>query len=195
MEIKHNRQRLEQFSDGVFAIAITLLALDLHVPKLVGMDLKTGIAQIWVLMPNVLTFVISFMSIAIFWVNHHQLSKEMHHVKRRVLWMNILFLLFITLIPFGTNVASANPTHPLAIATYASVLFAGSVSFSVLRYLVHRNNWNGSIPLGRSIVGPALYLCAIAAAVTYVPISYFILAIPPLFYFLPKPHSETSKEA
>lgn len=186
MQITHNRNRLEQFSDGVFAIAITLLALDLHVPKLISTSIAGGISEILLLLPNVLTFILSFMTIAIFWVNHHQLTQEMTGVGRKVLWTNILFLLFITLIPFGTNVASLNPTHPLAIMTYASILCAGSVSFSILRYFVHRAMGEKHVPMRRSFIGPAVYLLAVIGALVFTPISYLFLAIPPLFYFLPK---------
>jgi uncharacterized membrane protein len=186
MEIAHSKNRFEQFSDGVFAIAITLLALDLHVPHLVSHDIKGGLSEILGLLPNLLTFILSFITVAIFWVNHHQLTQDMKYVHRRVLWMNILFLLFITLIPFGTNVASVNPTHPLAMMTYAFILFAGSVSFTILRYFVHRGLGEKRVAVGRSLVGPIVYLCAIISAIVFVETSYFIFAIPPLFYFLPK---------
>ncbi len=186
MEIAHTKNRLEQFSDGVFAIAITLLALDLHVPHLMSPDIRGGLSEILILLPNVLTFILSFMTIAIFWVNHHQLTQDITRIQRSVLWMNILFLLFITLIPFATNVASLNPTHPLAIITYALVLFAGSVSFSILRYFVHKGLGEKKVAMRRSFIGPIIYMVAIVGALTFTPIAYLLLAIPPIYYFLPK---------
>jgi uncharacterized membrane protein len=186
MQVPHNKQRLEAFSDGVFAIAITLLALELHVPQLISHSISGGLHEVWPLLPNILTFVLSFVTIAIFWVNHHQLTQEIGPIRRRILWMNILFLLFITLVPFATNVASSNPSHGLAIMTYAFVMFAGSISFTILRYYVHRSCGEHRVAMQRSYVGPTLYGLAIVSAGFFIPLSYIFLAIPPLFYFLPK---------
>lgn len=186
MQLTHNKARLEQFSDGVFAIAITLLALELRVPRLANVGLESAVQEILPLLPNILTFVLSFMTIAIFWVNHHQLTQDVGIIRRRILWSNMLTLLFVTLIPFGTEVASVNVLHPLAIMTYALILLGGSVSFSILRYFVHQSCGEHRIPLKRSLVGPIIYLLAVLAAPYLVWISYLLLAIPPLYYFLPK---------
>ena len=192
MQITHNKARLEQFSDGVFAIAITLLALELHVPDLVSTGVKEGINELRPHLPNIFTFVLSFLTIAIFWVNHHQLTQEVGAIRRRVLWMNMLNLLFVTLIPFGTEVASTNVLHPLAIMTYALILFGGSVSFTVLRYFVHQSCGEVKIPMKRSMVGPVIYLLAVLIAPFTPWLSYLFLAIPPLFYFLPQSRQKES---
>jgi uncharacterized membrane protein len=186
MQITHNKARLEQFSDGVFAIAITLLALELKVSELSTFSLHSSLNEILVLLPNILTFALSFFAIAIFWVNHHQLTQEVGPIRRRLLWTNVLLLFFITLIPFGTDAVSTNPLHPLAIMTYAFLFFAASVSFTILRYHVHRSCGEHKIPIGRSLVGPIIYALAIISAPFSVFASYILLAIPPLFYFLPK---------
>ena len=183
------KARFEQFSDGVFAIAITLLALELHVPTLISHDIPHAVQELAPFLPNIITFILSFVTIAIFWVNHHQLTQMFERIMhRRVLWLNMLFLLCLTLIPFVTQAASANPFHPLAMFTYSFVLFGASVSFSMLRFCIHRDTSVASIPMGRSIVGPILYLLAIIASFFSVWICYFLLAIPALFYFLPKDH-------
>ena len=96
-----NKARFEQFSDGVFAIAITLLALELQVPELRSQQLVPAIQEIIPFLPNIVTFIISFITIAIFWINHRQLSEHITILKRRVLWANVSILLFITLIPFA----------------------------------------------------------------------------------------------
>lgn len=190
MQLTHNKGRLEQFSDGVFAIAITLLALELKVPTLTHSDIPGAIKELWPLIPNILTFLISFMTIAIFWVNHHQLTQSLGSIRRRVIWTNVLTLLFVTLIPLGTEIASTNVLHPLAVIGYGLILLGGSVSFSILRYFVHRGEGETHIPMGRSIMGPVIYFLAILTAPFSVWLSYAFLAIPPLFYFLPKAHSE-----
>jgi uncharacterized membrane protein len=182
----HARTRFEQFSDGVFAIAITLLALELRVPELTESSIGASLKELVPLLPNILTFVLSFVTIAIFWVNHHQLTRSMTHTNRRILWANILFLLFLTLIPFATSVVSVNPFHPLAVATYSAILFVGSVGFSVLRYFIHKSCDKGRVPMRRTLVGPAFYALAVIASFFIIKLAIFILLIPPLFYFLPK---------
>ncbi len=184
------KSRFEQFSDGVFAIAITLLALELRVPELFSTDIARAARELIPLIPNIVTFILSFVTIAIFWVNHHQLTQLFGTIKhRRILWSNILFLLFLTLIPFATQVVSTNPLHPLALLTYAFILFAASVSFSFMRYFVHRELGETRVPMGRSIVGPIVYLLAMLVVPFSVWAPYFLIAIPALFYFLPKDHT------
>jgi uncharacterized membrane protein len=183
------KSRFEQFSDGVFAIAITLLAIELKVPTLISTTIGDGIHELTALLPAIVTFVLSFVTIAIFWVNHHQLTQIFSHVKhRRILWLNVLFLMFLTLIPFATHAMSANPFHPLAMLTYSGIFLGASISFTCLRYFIHRDNGETTIPMGRSLVGPVFYLLASLCALYSVWICYFLLAIPALFYFLPKDH-------
>ena len=188
----HNikRHRLEQFSDGVIAIAITLLAFELKVPHLIDNDLTASFFQILKLLPTVLTFVLSFVTIAIFWVNHHQMTEHINTISRKIIWSNVLFLMFLAMIPFATRVIAENPHHPLSVATFGSVMFLCSFSFSVTHLLIHKRI-NKSLSMKsklieRSLVGPILYASATVAAFNYVPIAYFLLAIPPLYYFLPK---------
>ncbi len=183
------KARFEQFSDGVFAIAITLLAIELHAPAVVSPHLGTALRDLIPFLPSIATFIISFVTIAIFWVNHHQLSHMMTHVvRRRILWANILFLLFVTLIPFITQAASIDPQNSTRIVGYSLVLFAGSVSFSLVRYFVHRSAGEGYIPMSRSLFGPIVYLLAAFVALISTPAAYLLLAIPALYYFLPKSH-------
>jgi uncharacterized membrane protein len=186
MESTHNKARLEQFSDGVIAIAITLLALKLPVPAIKNETLQESFHEIIPLIPALLTFILSFITIAIFWVNHHQLTHTIGRISRRVLWSNNLFLLFLTLIPFVTEIASSNILHPLSMFTYSLVFFGGSVSFSILRYFVHRSCNEHRIPVRRSLVGPVCYFLAMVSLFFSVWICYFFLAVPALFYFLPK---------
>jgi uncharacterized membrane protein len=180
-----NKVRFETFSDSVFAIAVTLLALQLRVPLLETNSIS--LRQLAPLTPGLLTFVLSFVTIAIFWVNHHQLTQVINLLNhRRVLWLNMLFLLFVTLLPFITETISLNTLSPLAIAMYAFALFAASASFSMLRYWIHKSAGEQHVPLKRSVIGPIIYLLAIIAPLFSITLGYVLLAIPPLFYFLPK---------
>lgn len=179
--------RLEAFSDGVFAIAITLLALELSVPQFHSTSFLGSLNEIAPLVPSMLTFVLSFITIAIFWVNHHQLTHNFTTItKRRILWANIFFLLFLTLIPFVSAAVSTSPLSPLAVIFYSLVLWGASVSFSLLRYFVHKSCGESHIPMNRSLIGPILYFLAVIASVFSVWLAFALLAIPALFYFLPK---------
>lgn len=181
-----NKGRLESFSDGVFAIAITLLALELKVPHLSTNELGSSIKEIILLIPNVATFVLSFITIAIFWVNHHQLTRSIDTVSRRIIWSNVLFLMFVTLIPFATSVVTENPGFTLSVLTYSFILFCNSLTFSLVRYFVHKHDGRKTIAFKRSLVGPIIYGCAVATAFFSIDASYAFLIIPPLFYFLPR---------
>ncbi|HWC57641.1 MAG TPA: TMEM175 family protein [Candidatus Paceibacterota bacterium] len=183
--------RFEQFSDGVFAIAITLLALELPTPAIPTNDVTETLHALAPLVPGIITFLISFVTIAIFWVNHHQLTQLLDMIRRRrILWINMLFLFFLTLIPFITKEASASPFNPITVLSFSLFLFGASVSFSLLRYFIHKNAGEMHIPMGRSVVGPSIYLLAAAMTFLSVPASYLLLAIPALYYFLPKPTPE-----
>lgn len=182
-----NTLRFESFSDGVFAIAVTLLALELRVPFLQGTTYRASFQGLVPLVPSLLTFVLSFITIAIFWVNHHQLTQNIATItKRRILWLNVLLLLFITLIPFVTQTMSLNTHAALAVSMYAFVLFSAAVSFTALRYWIHKGAGEMHVPMKRSLIGPIVYFLAILAPVISTPMAYSLLLIPPLFYFLPK---------
>ncbi len=182
-----NTLRFESFSDGVFAIAVTLLALELRVPYLQNGSWRLSLQGLIPLVPSLLTFVLSFLAIAIFWVNHHQLTQTITTInRRRILWLNMLLLLFVTLIPFVTQTMSVNAPAPVAVSMYAFVLFGGSASFSFLRYWIHRSANESRVLMNRSLIGPIIYFFAVLAPFFFVPLGYVLLAIPPLFYFLPK---------
>ena len=181
-----HKGRLESFSDGVFAIAITLLALELKVPHIVNTNLQLSLKELLPLIPNIATFVLSFIAIAIFWVNHHQLTRSVDNVSRRIIWSNILFLMFLTLIPFATSVVAENPGNTLSILTYSFILLGNSLSFTGLHYFIHKHDGKKIHSFKRSAVGPIIYMCAVISAFISVKAAYAFLIIPPLFYFLPR---------
>lgn len=181
-----HKARLEQFSDGVFAIAITLLALELKVPPIISDDLRQSLQELVPLIPTVATFILSFITIAIFWVNHHQLTRSIETVSRRIVWSNILFLMFLTLIPFATAVIAENPSNTLSVLTYSFILLGNSVSFSLVHHLIHAHGGQQKHSIRRSTIGPLLYTLAVISAFFSIDAAYAFLLIPPLFYFLPR---------
>ncbi len=125
--------RLEAFSDGVFAIAITLLVLDLRVPVGAEHDLAAALLRRW---PNYASYVVSFLVIGIIWVNHHAMFRQIAQADRPLLFMNLLLLLFVAAIPFPTAllaeyIRSGSASH-VAAAAYSAVMFLMGVSFNTM---------------------------------------------------------------
>ena len=126
--------RLEAFSDGVLAIAATLLVLELRVPEAAGENhLAAALLAQW---PSYATYITSFATIGIIWVNHHSLFAHVRYVDRRLLFLNLLLLMLVSLIPFptallGRYVTAAEDSH-IAAAVYGAVMVAMSLAFSVL---------------------------------------------------------------
>ncbi len=127
--------RLEAFSDGVFAIAITLLVLDLIVP---GMDeaheigLGAALAAEW---PSYFAYLVSFLVVGVIWINHHTMFTLVRGVDRRVLFVNLLLLLMISVIPFPTRLLAEyllDPDASVAAAVYSATMFVMGIAFSSL---------------------------------------------------------------
>lgn len=130
--------RLEAFSDGVFAVAITLLALDLEVPKLgehaTGAAVATALAHNW---PSYLAFVTSFFTVLILWVSHHSIFRMVQRTNARLLFANGLLLMLTTVVPFSTSLVTEylrSPAAKLACAVYGGVFVLLSLAFSLLWY-------------------------------------------------------------
>ncbi|GAA2746454.1 MULTISPECIES: TMEM175 family protein [Kitasatospora] len=129
--------RLEAFSDGVFAIAITLLVLDLNVPEpdsLDGQSLTSALAHQW---PAYFAYLVSFLVIGIIWINHHAMCALARRVDRRTLFANLFLLLTVSVIPFPTRLLAAYLTAPhgdaeTAAAIYALTMVAMGIAFTLL---------------------------------------------------------------
>jgi uncharacterized membrane protein len=130
--------RLEAFSDGVFAVAITLLVLGLQVPKLGDQASATAVASAlaheW---PSYISFVTSFFTVLILWVSHHSIFKLVHKTSARLLFANGLLLMLATVVPFSTDLVTQYlqfPAAKVACAVYGGVFVLMSLAFSLLWY-------------------------------------------------------------
>lgn len=130
--------RLEAFSDGVFAVAITLLALDLRVPRLgehaTALSVASALAHNW---PSYLAFVTSFFTVLILWVSHHSIFRLVQKTNARLLFANGLLLMLTTVVPFSTSLVTEylrSPAAKLACAVYGGVFVVMSLAFSLLWY-------------------------------------------------------------
>src|SRR6266567_3435184 len=126
--------RLEAFSDGVIAVIITIMVLEMKVPQ--GADL----AALTPLVPVFLTYVLSFIYVAIYWNNHHHMLHAVQHVNGRVLWANLHLLFWLSLIPFVTGWAGENHFAPNTMVLYTAVLFLCGIAFSFLQLAIQNSN-------------------------------------------------------
>jgi uncharacterized membrane protein len=131
--------RVEAFSDGVFAIAITLLGFTFKVPSAAGAHLATALAASW---PALLAFVTSFMTIGILWINHHRLFTHIRKVNHSLLLLNGFLLMTITMVPFATTILAeylGRPGERTAAIVYSGLFVLVTISFNVLwRYSSRR---------------------------------------------------------
>ena len=132
--------RLEAFTDGVIAIIITILVLEFHPPH--GADL----AALTPLIPTAISYVMTFVFVAIYWNNHHHLLHAVKQVDGRVLWANVHLLFWLSLTPFATAWMGDNHFAELPVALYGFVLFMAAIAFTILvRVLVARHGPNSAI--------------------------------------------------
>jgi uncharacterized membrane protein len=188
-----NRSRLESFSDGVFAVAITLLALDLAVK---GDGHGTLAHQLQGLWPAVVAYLISFFTIGIIWVNHHRVLNDVQVVNRSLLFINLILLAVTVAIPFATSTLADYLTDPgpnghVAAALYAGVFELMSLSFVPLYEWVLRHDDCVRDPLPAAAKNPARlrfyagqipYLVAVAVAFVSAPASVVICALVAVYY-------------
>ena len=124
--------RLVAFSDGVIAIAITLLVLDLRVPEVAAEltgDPGQALENLW---PKVLGYVVSFWVIALFWVAHHRCYRYVRQYDRRLIYLNFLFLMFIAFMPFPTGLLFSSPARTLPVILYAGTAAGMGLSLALL---------------------------------------------------------------
>lgn len=168
-------ERVVFFSDAVFAIAMTLLAIELKPPSH-ALVASVGEARAWDSMTSMfIAYVISFLVTAIYWVNHLQVWKQVRHATARLVWLNVLMLMFVALVPFGTNLYAESFVGGSAVsfAVYALIL-TGIAFFSLwLRIAVTRQERL------RERMGAAEARWFVARAV--VPFAVFAAAIPLAF--------------
>jgi uncharacterized membrane protein len=185
-----DKARLEAFSDGVFAIAITLLVLDLHVPEVGDGSLAHALWRQW---PADASYVVSFVTIGIIWVNHHAVFRHLERCDRRLLFLNVFLLLTVAVIPYPTALIShyaRTPNAPAAAVAYGAVMVVMALCFNAI--------WHYSIRAGllapgadprevsgitRSFVpGPFLYLAGALIAFVNADASLLVYAALAIFY-------------
>jgi uncharacterized membrane protein len=181
-----NKTRLEAFSDGVFAIVITLLILDIRLPEVDYAHLGETLKEVY---PRILSYVMSFVVIGIYWISHHNSFQLIHKTNKAFLWMNIFLLLFISFIPFPTSLMGRYPFQTIPVMIYGiNLLIANVIGFCMLLY-IHRNPQLASASTKESfkkqvpiyICVNSTYLFAIILSPFFPTVSYFIYIIVIIF--------------
>ena len=179
--------RLEAFSDGVIAIIVTIMVLDLHAPSQPTWSALMKIAPIF------LSYALSFLVVAIMWVNHHHLIHAVREVTARLLWSNLNLLFWMSLIPFVTDFVGKNHREPMAVALYGLDLALCGCAFYLLRNeLVRQESRDGNLRdyhenmQRKNAFSVALYFLSVPLAYVSIYASFFIFALIPAMYFLPE---------
>ena len=180
-----SKGRLEAFSDGVIAIIITIMVLELKVPH------GTDVAALRPLLPIFLSYVLSYVNVGIYWNNHHHLLHAARQVSGRVLWANLLLLFWLSLFPFFTGWMGENHFASLPTALYGVVLLMAAFSYLVLQRAIVAVDGSSS-PLARAVgadrkglVSRLMYLAAIGAAFVRPWIAWALYVAVALLWFVP----------
>ena len=128
-----SKQRLEAFTDGVYAIVITLLILDIRIPEVAPADLPRALVS---MLPQVFTYVLSFFVVALYWFSHHRVAQQVKLIDGTFVWLNMVWLLFVTVMPFPTALLGRYPLQPLPTAIYGiDLILANVTGFVITAYM------------------------------------------------------------
>jgi uncharacterized membrane protein len=179
------KDRLLAFTDGVIAIIITIMVLELKVPQ------GAGIGALAAVVPIFLSYVLSFVYVGIYWNNHHHFFHLVRHVDGVMLWANLHLLFWLSLIPFATGWMGENHFSPTPTAVYGVALLMPALAWDGMQWAILRTQGHDS-PLARAIgrdvkgkISPALYLAGILFAFVDPRISGAIYVLVALLWFIP----------
>jgi uncharacterized membrane protein len=185
--------RIEAFSDGIFAVAATLLVLDL---KDISLPENPSSGDLWHALvaqfPKFLSWLISFIIVCKFWLNHHHLLRLARHANYGMVWLNSIFLMFQSLVPFPTALMGEYPKNPLAVGLFGIVMAFNTLLFMLLYSYILKNLPNPQMAgtedphvLRKSFVGPLSYLVGTGVAWLNTDLAFAVYLITPLFFITP----------
>lgn len=199
-----SKSRVETFSDGIFAIIITLLVLEIKVPHIhdyhSDAELLTALLELF---PKFIGWIISFFTIAVIWVNHHKIFKQIKELDNGVFWWNAFLLLWCTFIPFPTAVLGDYPNNLTSVVLYGMVMALMALGFTLMRlYAIRTKNVLGDhvdvtqFKKGTRLsllFGPVMYLIGILLGFIHPYMAFAVyLSIP--IYFIFSENKNTDKE-
>ena len=185
-----HKGRLEAFSDGVLAIIITIMVLELHAPR------EPGIVGLRPLVPVFLSYLLSFVFIGIYWSNHHHMLQAARVVNGATLWANLHLLFWLSLVPFATAWMGQTFFATLPVAAYGVILLMAGVAYAVLARVLIRHHGKESI-LAKALGGDwkgnlslLLYACAVGLAFVRPSIACGVYVVVALLWLIPDPRIE-----
>jgi uncharacterized membrane protein len=188
------KNRLEAFSDGVLAIIITIMVLEMKVPH------GTDLAALKPILPVFLSYVLSFIYVAIYWNNHHHLFHSMKHVSGGILWANMHLLFWLSLFPFATGWIGENHLAPIPTALYGFVLLMAAIAYYLLERAMIAKNGRDSL-LAQAVGGDWKARLSVVFYFSGIPLSfvspwiaigsYVVVA---LMWIIPDPRIERAVE-
>lgn len=189
-----NKGRLEAFSDGVLAIIITIMVLEMKAPD------ETTLKALVPVLPVFFSYVLSFAYVAIYWVNHHHLFQATRSISTAVLWANMHLLFWLSLIPFVTSWLGENHLEPVPVAFYGGVLFMSAVAFRILEHSLIRSH-DDKAPIAQTLsngrrewISIVVYLFCIPLAFVHIAISIACYVIVAGIWFIPAKGLERAVE-
>ncbi|MBK9748266.1 MAG: DUF1211 domain-containing protein [Chloroflexi bacterium] len=186
--------RIETLADGVFAIVMTLLVFDMRVPTQEQVD-AVGLGQaLLALTPNIISYVISFIILGVYWVGHHNQFFYIRRSDRTLLWINILYMMFVALVPFSTGLLSRYGSDRLSLIVYNLNLIAvGAVLYLHWAYATRDGHLLGHaldakvdrLVRRRILLAPSLYFLAILVSFVSIAAADLLDVLIPILYVLP----------
>jgi uncharacterized membrane protein len=179
------KSRLEAFSDGVIAIIITIMVLELHVPH------TDNIGDLSPVLPVLISYILSFVNVGIYWNNHHHMLYTVEKINGAILWGNLNLLFWLSLIPFVTAWMGENHFAKWPVIRYGCVLIMAGISYSFLCYLLIRESGPGSalaIALGKDWKGKGsvvIYAVAISLAFLNPLLGFGLYIVVAVMWFFP----------
>lgn len=179
------KSRLEAFSDGVIAIIITIMVLELRVPE------GDGVEALRSLTPVFLSYALSFVYLGIYWSNHHHMLHTVHRVTGSILWANLHLLFWLSLVPFATAWVGENHYASTPAALYGVVLLMAAIAYYVLQWCIVASQGEGSVlrrAIGRDLKGKAslvLYATAIVLAFWRAEAALVLYVVVALIWLVP----------
>lgn len=185
-----SKSRLEAFSDGVIAIIITIMVLEMEIPE--GASLQ-ALSKV---LPLFLTYIFSFIMVGIYWNNHHHLFQAVHKVNGKILWANLALLFWLSLFPFATGWMGRNHFEKYPVALYGAVLFIASIAYAVLvRSIMKMEGKDAAFSKAvkkdqKGMISSAIYVLGIGLAFYYPPGSVILYVIVALIWLIPDQRME-----
>lgn len=186
-----NKTRLEAFSDGVIAIIITIMVLELRPPH------EVSLKGLQTLIPTFVSYAGSFLYVAIYWGNHHHLFHTVKNINSKIIWANFSLLFCLSLIPFATAFISEHYAQTIPVVLYSIVLLASACTYSILQAIIAKHHHYSAemkramrFQTQKGILSAVFYCIAIIVACTQPLISEMIIFIVALMWVIPDKNIE-----